>query len=66
MQTPRSKKTFARVLLWFGVIFGAVMSVLIVAGVMGPGLWFTVVAMVLLAVSQWMTLRSLNRDDPQG
>lgn len=66
MQTPRSKKTFARVLLWFGLIYGVVMSALILAGVMGPGLWITVAAMALVAVSQWMTLRSLSRGDSQG
>lgn len=66
MPTPRSKKTLPRILLWFGVIYAVAVTVLIIVGVMGPGLWITVAAMVLLAVSQWMTLRSIDRTAPKA
>lgn len=50
----------ARIVLWFAAAYGLVIATLILTGVVGPTLWFTVVAMALLAVSQLGVLRSLR------
>lgn len=63
MTNPAHRRTAAKALMVFGVVYGLVVGVLVLTGVLSSGLWFTVAGMVLLALSQWMTLRSLNRGD---
>lgn len=48
-------------LLIFGGAFGLVCAVLILTGVLSPTLWFTVIAMALLVVSQWLAIRAKRR-----
>lgn len=45
----------------FGVLFGVVCAVLILTGVVSGTLWFTVVAMALLVLSQGLTIRQKRR-----
>ncbi|MGR6742163.1 hypothetical protein ACU6RU_09030 [Microbacterium sp. F1-18] len=65
MRSTESRRKWAWVGLWFGVIYGVIVALLLIAGVLAPGLWFTVVAMVLLAVSQGLVLRSISREERQ-
>lgn len=48
-------------LMVFAAIFALTCVVLIVTGVVGPTVWFTVVAMALLALSQWLNIRARRR-----
>lgn len=53
-------------LLIFGVVYGILCTVLILTGVLGPTLWFTVAAMALLALSSGMQLARTRRRDDRG
>ncbi len=53
-------------LLIFGVVYGILCTVLILTGVLGPTLWFTVAAMALLALSSGMQLAGTRRRDDRG
>ncbi|KJL24675.1 hypothetical protein RN50_00584 [Microbacterium foliorum] len=48
-------------LIVFAALFALTCIILIVAGVVGPTVWFTVVAMALLALSQWLNIRARRR-----
>lgn len=48
-------------LLIFGGVFGTVCAALILAGVLSPTLWFTVVAMALLVLSQAIVIATKRR-----
>lgn len=54
-------------LAWGGLIFGLgyalFCAILTLTGVVGGGVWFTVVAMLLLAVSSGIQLFNLRRRD---
>ncbi|MEH3089263.1 MAG: hypothetical protein PGN24_06545 [Microbacterium arborescens] len=63
MRVSEKRRTLARIVLWFAVAYGLVIATLILAGVVGPTLWFTVVGMALLAMSQFGVLRSFRRTD---
>jgi len=41
--------------------FGLTCAILVLTGMAGPGVWFTVVAMVLLAISQALFLLRVRR-----
>jgi len=49
-------------LLLFGALFGLVCSVLILTEVLSPTLWFTVIAMGCLVLSQALLIRSKRRN----
>lgn len=61
MSRNRSSTSVNTGLLLFGAVFGLLCAVLILAGVLGPTLWVTVVAMVLLVISQALTIRAKRR-----
>ncbi|KAA0960886.1 hypothetical protein [Microbacterium sp. ANT_H45B] len=48
-------------LMVFAVLFALTCVILIATGVVGPTVWFTVVAMALLALSQWLNIRARRR-----
>lgn len=48
-------------LMVFGVLFALTCVILILAGVVGSGVWFTVVAMALLVLSQGLNIRARRR-----
>jgi len=49
-------------LLIFGALFGLVCAVLILTEVLSPTLWFTVIAMGCLVLSQALQIRSKRRN----
>ncbi|MGO4487600.1 hypothetical protein [Microbacterium sp. 2RAF4] len=49
------------VLMVIGGALGVLCVVLLLVGIGTPGLWFTAAGMVLLVLSQWMTIRSKRR-----
>ncbi len=49
-------------LLAFGALFGLTCAVLILTEVLSPTLWFTVVAMACVVLSQALTIRSKRRN----
>lgn len=49
-------------LLIFGALFGLVCAVLILTEVLSPTLWFTVIAMGCLVLSQALLIRSKRRN----
>lgn len=49
-------------LIVFGALFGLVCAVLILTEVLSPTLWFTVIAMACLVLSQALTIRSKRRN----
>lgn len=49
-------------LLTFGALFGLVCAVLILTEVVSPTLWFTVIAMGCLVLSQALTIRANRRN----
>ncbi|WP_301110614.1 hypothetical protein [Microbacterium sp.] len=48
-------------LIVFGALFGLVCAVLILTEVLSPTLWFTVIAMACLVLSQALAIRSKRR-----
>jgi len=52
--------------LLFGVLYGLLCTVLILTGVLSGTLWFTVVAMVLLAISFGIQLVGHHRNRDRG
>ena len=49
-------------LIVFGAVFGLVCAVLILVEVLSPTLWFTVIAMACLVLSQALVIRSKRRN----
>lgn len=53
-------------ILIFGLLYGILCTVLILTGVVTPTLWFTVIAMVLLAISGGIQLFRHYRRHQRG